>query len=72
MPEAYELIPQRGDIWVSRGNTNVKVTIVGRAEDQVVVESVGDSTFIEGRKAFSLSAFVGAFRLLVHLKAGEE
>ena len=64
-------IPQRGDIWVSRANVNVKVIIVGRSEDQVVVEPWGDSTFIEGRKAFSLHAFRLAFRLLISFQNRE-
>lgn len=72
MAEVYELIPQRGDIWVSRSNPNVKVTIVGRAEDQTVVEPVGESTFITKRTAFATTTFVRAFRLLIHLTAGED
>ena len=70
MPESE--IPQRGDIWVMRSGPAVKVIVVGRSEDQVVVEPVEESTFIQGRKAYPLAAFVRSFRLMIRFKNRED
>jgi hypothetical protein len=62
-------IPRRGDIWVNRDNSAIRCRIVGRSDDQVVIEAVGESSFLGDRpKTFGLATFMRNFTLVIRPK----
>ena len=64
MPDVQ--IPQRGDIWVTSAGPKIRVTVVGRSDDSVVIVAIDENTrFGTDPKEFGLATFMRNFTLVI-------